>query len=120
MSWHGPLHHEKAERQDLTRNVFCVELKQEHRSKVLEGHETGSSPILDQTTAATVTMLNINSGKGSPHVEQQLKEGKSPFKKCKILLFGSISYTRELTSCQSKLLLEQALEREGCEQAKGK
>lgn len=55
-----------------------MELKQEHRSEVLEGHKTGTSPILDQTTADTITMLNINSGKESPHVEQQLKEGKSP------------------------------------------
>ena len=40
-----------------------MELKQEHKSKVLEGQETGTSPILDQATATTVIMLNINSRK---------------------------------------------------------
>lgn len=95
MCWHGPLHHGKAERQDLTRNVFCMELKQEHRSKVLKGQETGTSPILDQTTATTVIMLTINSRK---------ETASSSFKKCKILFFGSINYNRELLSCQSKLL----------------
>jgi len=61
MSWHSPLHHGKAERQNLARNVFCEELKQEHKTKVLEGQETGTSPILNQTTATTVTTLNTNS-----------------------------------------------------------
>ena len=111
MSWHGPLHHGNAEWQDLICNVFCMELKQEHKSKVLEGQETGTSPILDQATATTVITLNINSRK---------ETASSSFKKCKILFFGSVTYNRELISCQSKLLWEQPLEREGCEQAKGK
>lgn len=106
MSWHGPLHHGKAERQDLARNVFCVELKR--KSTVLEGQETGTSPVLDQTTATTVTMLN------------RKEAAASSFKKRKILFFGSINYNGELISCQSKLLWEQSLEKEGCEQAKGK
>lgn len=70
-----------------------MELKQEHRSKVLKGQETGTSPILDQTTATTVIMLTINSRK---------ETASSSFIKCKIL-FGSVNYNRELLSCQSKL-----------------
>lgn len=52
-------------------------------------------------------MLNINSRK---------EPASSSFNKCKILFSGSISYNRELISCQSKLLWEQPLERKGCEQ----
>lgn len=57
-----------------------MELKQELKTKVLEDEEAKTSPTLDQTTAATVTMLNVTTR----------TEKAFSFKKYKILFFGSI------------------------------